>query len=436
MKMDRNAIDILKERGFIYQSTDLGEIQSMLEKPTTFYVGFDPTADSLHVGHLLPLMGMKWLQQCGHHPIALIGGGTALVGDPSGRTDSRPMLTPSDVAKNSDAIREQLRRIACDSHVEILDNERWLGQMNLLDFARIVGSLVSVPHLLQQESMKLRMENGMTFLEFIYPLLQAYDFQHLNEEFGCSLQLGGQDQWGNMTAGTELIRKISGNKAHALTFPLLLKSDGTKFGKSVGGAVWLDPKKTSPFDYYQFWRNTDDKDVKKLLALFTMLPMDEVNRLGSLEPPKLNRAKEILAFEATAIVHGLDEAESCYWTAGKQFGFSGFDDIETSSKIGHVNDKMPVYEVKIPTYHVESVGMDGLPLFKLLVSTGLCKTSSEARRLVRGGGCYVDGKKADASDETVDMSLWKIGSTDCILGAGKKKLVRVIFDWRLKDGEI
>ena len=283
-----NALDILKERGFLYQMTDETAMRERLEKgPATFYVGFDPTGSSLHIGHLLPIMGMRWLQKCGHRPIALVGGGTAMIGDPSGKTSARPIMTVETIDENVACLKKQLSRFLdfSDGKALLLNNAAWLRNLNLLEFLRDIGSLFSVPRMLSHESVKMRLETGLSFLEFSYPLMQGYDFYILNKDYNCEFQFGGQDQWGNMTAGTELTRRLANKTVNVATFPLLLKSDGTKFGKTAGGAVWLDPERTSPFNYYQFWRNTEDGEVKKLLALFTALPMDEVNRLGELQPP-------------------------------------------------------------------------------------------------------------------------------------------------------
>ncbi|MBR4416017.1 MAG: tyrosine--tRNA ligase, partial [Victivallales bacterium] len=266
-----NALDILKERGFLYQMTDETAMRERLEKgPATFYVGFDPTGNSLHIGHLLPIMGMRWLQKCGHRPIALVGGGTAMIGDPSGKTSARPIMTVETIDENVACLKKQLSRFLdfSDGKALLLNNAAWLRNLNLLEFLRDIGSLFSVPRMLAHESVKMRLETGLSFLEFSYPLMQGYDFYILNKDYDCEFQFGGQDQWGNMTAGTELTRRLSNKTVNVATFPLLLKSDGTKFGKTAGGAVWLDPERTSPFNYYQFWRNTEDGEVKKLLALF------------------------------------------------------------------------------------------------------------------------------------------------------------------------
>ncbi|MBT4816264.1 MAG: tyrosine--tRNA ligase, partial [Lentisphaerae bacterium] len=297
-----NAFDILEERGFLYQLTDADALKRLLaQESVSYYVGFDPTADSLHIGHLLPVMAMRWLQLGGHRPIALVGGATAMVGDPSGKTEARPILSTEEIAANAVAIQGQLGRYLdfTEGQALLVNNADWLAGIKYIDFLRDVGRHFSINRMLSAESVKQRLETGLSFLEFNYMLLQAYDFYVLKRDEGCKLQLGGQDQWGNIIAGVDLTRRMLGEEVFGATFPLLLKSDGEKFGKSASGAVWLDPARTSPYDYYQFWRNVDDGDVEKLLAFFTMLPMDEVKRLAALEAPAINRSKEILAYEAT-----------------------------------------------------------------------------------------------------------------------------------------
>ena len=424
-----NALDILKERGFLYQMTDEPFMRERLDKgPATFYVGFDPTGSSLHIGHLLPIMGMRWLQKCGHRPIALVGGGTAMIGDPSGKTSARPIMTVETIDENVACLKKQLSRFLdfSDGKALLLNNAAWLRNLNLLEFLRDIGSLFSVPRMLAHESVKMRLETGLSFLEFSYPLMQGYDFYILNKEYGCEFQFGGQDQWGNMTAGTELTRKLSNKTVNAATFPLLLKSDGTKFGKTAGGAVWLDPERTSPFNYYQFWRNTEDGEVKKLLALFTALPMDEVNRLGELQAPTINRAKEILAYEATALAHGHDEAIKAYAAAGNEFGFADPNNtIPTSSRIAEAS---PIQlEADIPTFEISQADLDaGLPIFILLAKSGLCKTSSDARRLVKGGGCSIDDRKITEEKYPISANDFVDGAFTLKAGKKARKRIRLV----------
>lgn len=422
-----NVIDTLKERGFLYQMTDEEATRKKMEEgPQTFYIGFDPTADSLHVGHLLPVMGMRWLQKAGHRPIALVGGGTGMIGDPTGRTTARKVLTVEDIDHNCDCIKKQLSKFLdfSDGKALLINNADWLRNIKLIDFLREVGALFSVPHMLTQESVKTRLETGITFLEFTYPLLQGYDFYTLYKTYNCGFQFGGQDQWGNITAGTEMTRRLCGGEVHGVTFPLFLKSDGTKFGKSAGGAVWLDPDKTSPFQYYQFWRNVDDADVQRILAYFTALPMDEVRALGSLEPPRLNRAKEILAYEATALAHDHDTAMKAFVAAGTEFGFADPDHtIPTSSRIAET----PVIDLTadLPTCEVTKAELEaGLFIYALLVKAELCKTSSDARRLVKGGGCSIDATKVTDEKYQISEADFKDGSF--VLKAGKKSRKKII----------
>ena len=422
-----NVLDILEERGFIYQMTNESGMKKQFENSTAFYVGFDPTGDSLHVGHLLPVMGATWLRKYGHKPIMVIGGGTAMIGDPSGKTSARPILDKETIELNSKAIYDQLHMLFPIQiglrDTWLLNNAGWTLDMSFIDFIRDVGSQFSVPHMLAQESMKKRLDTGLSFLEFSYPLMQAYDFLTLFQIHGCVAQFGGQDQWGNMVGGIDLIHRKTGGDAFAATFPLLLKSDGTKFGKTAGDAVWLDESKTSVFDYYQFWRNTDDKDVKKLLALFTFLPMPEVERLGNLEPPMLNRAKEILAYEATAFVHGHENAIRAYKTAGNMFGFADPEKtVQTTSEImdddGIDGNDAPTMAIALTTENSE----DGkIFLYKVLVMSGLCNSASDARRLIKQGGCYMGGKRVTDEKQVVSKSKQSFE-----LQAGKKSRMRIL----------
>ncbi len=421
-----NALDVLKERGFLYQITDEEAMRKRLDEgPVTFYVGFDPTGNSLHVGHLLPIMAMRWLQKCGNRPIALVGGGTAMVGDPSGKTEARPIMTTDVIDANVKAIQSQLSRFLdfSEGAARMVNNADWLRNMNLLDFLRIVGSQFSVPRMLSAESVKMRLETTLSFLEFSYPLLQAYDFCSLSKTYGCDFQFGGQDQWGNIVAGVDLTRKLAGREVYGATVPLLLKSDGTKFGKTAGGAVWLDPARTSPFQYYQFWRNCDDADVTKLLGFFSPLPMDEVRALGSLQAPAINRAKEILGYEATALAHGHETAIQAFLAAGREFGFTDPENkIPTSSRITEaaafsVTEDIPTLE--LPQAELE----DGIGLLILLVKAGLCNTNSDARRLIQGGGCSIDDRRIGDAKYTVTSADFQNGVLT--LKAGKKSRKRI-----------
>ncbi|MFW6414667.1 MAG: tyrosine--tRNA ligase, partial [Verrucomicrobiota bacterium] len=425
---DINALDILEERGFLYQYTDYELLKKHLaENRITFYVGFDPTADSLHVGHLLPIMAMRFMQDCGHKPLALVGGATAMVGDPSGRTESRPVLTKEDIEKNAGGIEKQLRRFLDfeeegESRAVSVNNTEWLADLNYIDFLREVGQHFSVNRMLAMESVKQRLENGgLTFLEFNYMLLQAYDFAVLSDKYGCSLQLGGQDQWGNIVMGIDLIRRTRRREVHGATFPLLLKTDGGKFGKTASGTVWLDAERTTPYEYYQFWRNAEDNDVKRLLYLFTLLPQDEVEKLGELEAPALNRAKEILAFEATSLAHGEEAARNAYLAAGSEFGFADPEGkIETSSKIKNIkidnglaatvnlSSLIVKHQAKLPVHEISTTKIDsGMGILELFMETGLCGSKGEARRLIRGGGAYMN-------DERITDENYQVTADDLI----------------------
>ena len=308
-----HILDVLKERGFIAQTTFEDELYKQLEEPTTFYVGFDPTADSLHIGHYIPIMAMAHMQRAGHRPIALMGGGTAMIGDPSGKTDMRKMMTVETIDHNVECIKQQMSRFLdfSDDKAIIVNNADWLRNLNFIEFMRDIGAMFSVNKMLTADCYKTRMatDNGLSFLEFTYMLMQSYDFLELFHRYGCRLEMGGNDQWSNMLGGADLVRRKDSEKAFACTFQLLLTHDGKKMGKTEKGALWLDPNKTSPFDFYQYWRNVDDADVEKCLGLLTFLPMDEVRRLGALQGSEINEAKKVLAFEVTKLVHGEEEAQ-------------------------------------------------------------------------------------------------------------------------------
>ncbi len=424
-----NAYNILLERGFFYQTTDEEQLRRLLNKEqVTFYVGFDPTGKSLHVGHLLPIMAMRRLQQCGHRPIALVGGGTAMVGDPSGKTEARPILTREEVDANARGIQHQLARFLRfgENDAVMVNNADWLAPLNYIEFLRDVGRHFSVNRMLATESVRQRLETGLSFLEFNYALLQAYDFCILRRDHNCLLQFGGQDQWGNIVAGIDLTRRMLGKETYGATFPLLLKSDGQKFGKTAAGAVWLDPDLTSPFHYYQFWRNSADSDVQRLLAYFTDLPVDEVERLGALEAPAINRAKEILAFEATLLAHGAEHARQAYLAAGSEFGFADPKaTIQTSSDIRTIT--VADSDADLPTHPLPHTAVDaGIGILDLFVEAGLCKTKGEARRLIRGGGAYLNDMKI--SDETATITLDNFTDERITLRAGKKNRRRIVLE--------
>ena len=430
-----NVFELLENRGFIYQSTDETAIRERLGKGNaTFYIGFDPTADSLHVGHLLPLMAAWWLRKAGHNPIVLIGGGTALVGDPSGKTQMRQMLDAAAIGKNCDSLEKQIRGFFTsadardqssnnEGQTKVLNNHHWLSGLNYIEFLRDIGKCFSVNKMLTADSVKLRLETGLSFLEFNYMLLQAYDFYYLFKNNNCELQFGGQDQWGNIVAGIDLVRRIVGKPAFGATFPLLTDRQGNKFGKSVEGAVWLDGQKTSVFDYYQFWRNVDDTEVPRLLALYTILPMEEVTRLGNLKDPEINRAKEILAFEATLLAHGFEAAKQTYQAVARQFGSADPEcRISTSSKIKSISVNNEVSD--LPAFYLELGDVEkGVWIAKLLVLCGLEKSNGGARRLILGGGAYINDERI--TDVNLEISTKDFVDGQIILRSGKKNIRRI-----------
>ena len=373
-----NVLDELLERGYIKQFTHEEETRKLLEnEKVTFYIGFDPTADSLHVGHFIAMMFMAHMQRAGHRPIALIGGGTAMIGDPSGKTDMRKMMTKETIQHNVDCIKKQMERFIdfSDDKALLVNNADWLLNLNYVDFLRDIGVHFSVNRMLTFECFKQRLERGLTFLEFNYMLMQGYDFYVLNQKYGCKMELGGDDQWANMIAGVELIRKKEQGEAMAMTCTLLTNSQGQKMGKTVGGALWLDAEKTSPYDFYQYWRNVDDADVEKCLALLTFLPMDEVRRLGALEGAAINEAKKVLAFEVTKLVHGEEEAKKAEEAATALF--AGGADMSN-----------------VPTVTIDKEDV-GLPLLDILANTKIVPSKKEGRRLIEQGGLSINGNKVD-----------------------------------------
>lgn len=371
--MKTNVLDILKERGFIAQITHEEELREAFEQGSvTFYTGYDATADSLHVGHFLQAMAMRHLQNAGHRPIVLIGGGTTMVGDPSGRTDMRQMLTQEDIQSNVEKFKTQLSRfIEFDNGKAIMENNaNWLLNLEYIPFLREIGTAFSVNKMLQAESYKARMEKGLSFFEFNYMIMQAYDFLKLYDNYGCTLQLGGDDQWSNIIAGADLIRKKrEGAKAFGMTFNLLTTADGKKMGKTMAGALWLDREKTSPYEFYQYWRNIEDASVEKCLALLTFLSMEEVRELGRLEGAEINKAKEILAYEVTKLVHSEEDAEKAQQAARELF-----DNSKGAS------DNAPTTEITQADFE------KGITIIEALRTTGLCKSNSEARTLIAQGG--------------------------------------------------
>ncbi len=407
-----NVLDIFEARGFVEQVTDRVLVSSLLENRTTCYIGFDPTAESFHVGSLLPIMSLVHMQRAGHRPIALIGGGTALVGDPSGKTEMRPIMTREKIDENGTSLKKQLARFMefGDEKAIMLNNADWLTPLNYVDFLRDIGRHFSVNRMLAAESYRARLETGLNFIEFNYMLLQAYDFWHLFKNYDCRLQMGGNDQWGNILAGADLTRRMESEIVHGLTFPLLTTSAGIKMGKTHKGAVWLDAQLTSPYEYYQFWINQNDEDIGRFLSLFTLLPMDEIKSLRELEGSDIRKAKEVLAYEATKLCHGETEAGQAQNASQQLFG----SDTTASS------ESVPVYRAG-----QEQLGA-GIPSYILFEDSGLCKSRGEARRLIAGGGGYLNGQKIKAFDQLIKSEDSENGSW--LLRAGKKRYVKVISD--------
>ena len=400
----------LKARGLIAQVTDEDEIKEMVNNgKATFYIGFDPTADSLHVGHFMALCLMKRLQMAGNRPIALLGGGTGMIGDPSGRTDMRQMLTKETIQHNIDCFKKQMERFIdfSDGKALMVNNAEWLMNLNYVELLREVGAHFSVNRMLTAECFKQRMERGLSFLEFNYMIMQSYDFYMLYQKYGCNMQFGGDDQWSNMLGGTELIRRKLGKDAYAMTITLLLNSEGKKMGKTQSGAVWLGPNKTSPFDFYQYWRNVDDADVIKCMKLLTFLPLEEIQEMEKWEGSQLNKAKEILAFQLTELVHGTEEAKKA--EAGAKALFAGGADTE----------HMPTTELAAEDFDEEG----NIDLISLLVKSALVTTRSEGRRAIEQGGVSVDGEKV--MDIKHVLSKDALTGDGVVLKRGKKKFNKV-----------
>lgn len=408
--MDMASVyDILVERGFLKQLTHEQEIKELLEREKiTFYIGFDPTADSLHVGHFLAMMLMAHMQRAGHRPIALVGGGTAMVGDPTGKTDMRKMLTKEDIAHNSECIKAQLSRLIdfSDDKAVMINNAEWLLNLNYVDFLRDIGVHFSVNRMLTAECFKQRLEKGLSFLEFNYMLMQGYDFLELNRRYGCVMQLGGDDQWSNMLAGVDLIRRKESKPAFAMTCTLLTNSEGKKMGKTESGALWLDAEKTPPYDFYQYWRNVNDADVEKCLSFLTFLPMDEVRRLGALQGSEINEAKKILAFEVTKLIHGEEEAQKA--KAAAEALFAGGADMSS-----------------VPTASV-SREMIGTQLLDLLVAAKVIPSKGEGKRLIQQGGLSVNNIKITDISTVVSEKDFEDGSM--LIKRGKKNYNRIILE--------
>ncbi|RLB69067.1 MAG: tyrosine--tRNA ligase [Deltaproteobacteria bacterium] len=415
----------LEARGLIYQSTNAASLQELLQKSSQpFYIGFDPTADSLHVGSLIPIIVMMHLQRAGHRPIAILGGGTAMVGDPSGKTELRQMLTPEKIVENGQGIAAQLARFLDfnDDRCRLINNADWLSSLKYVDFLRDIGRHFSVNRMITAESYKQRLETGLSFIEFNYMILQAYDFHVLCQEQECRIQMGGQDQWGNIVAGIDLIRRTQGVEAYGVTFPLLTTSNGEKFGKTAAGAVWLSSARTSVLDFYQFWRNCEDSEIKRLLNFFTFLPVAEIKSLSSLTDQGINRAKEILAYEVTALVHGHKAAATAYQTAVSRFGCADPElKIKTSSEIRKITltkekEELPTLELNRNQFNA------GMTLVDLFIMTGLSKSKGQTRRLIDQGGAYLNEEriKEDRLLIEADFNAQKL-----ILRAGKKRFHQI-----------
>ena len=401
--------DELKARGLIAQVTNEAEISEMINNgKATFYIGFDPTADSLHVGHFMALCLMKRLQMAGNKPIALVGGGTGYIGDPSGRTDMRSMMTPETIQHNCDCFKKQMERFIefGEGKAQMVNNADWLLGLNYIELLREVGACFSVNNMLRAECYKQRMEKGLSFLEFNYMIMQSYDFYYLFQHYGGNMQFGGNDQWSNMLGGTELIRRKLGKDAHAMTITLLLNSEGKKMGKTASGAVWLDPNKTSPYDFYQYWRNVDDADVLKCIRMLTFLPLEQIEEMDSWEGAQLNRAKEILAYELTELVHGKEEADKAQDAAHSIFVG------------GQSSENMPTTTLTDADFADDTIGV-----LTLLVKCGLAASNGEARKLVQGGGVSIDGSKV--TDFKMRLSSADFAS-ERIIKKGKKTFHKVV----------
>ena len=403
-----HILDVLKERGFIAQVTFEDELYEQLKEPTTLYVGFDPTADSLHIGHYIPIMAMAHMQRAGHRPIALMGGGTGMIGDPSGKSDMRKMMTAETIDANVVSIKKQMSRFLDfgEGGAIIANNADWLRSLNYIEFLREIGKYFSVNQMLTAECYRQRLERGLTFLEFNYMLMQGYDFLELFRRYGCRLEMGGDDQWSNMLAGADLIRRKEQERAFALTFKLLLTHEGKKMGKTEKGALWLDASKTTPYEFYQYWRNVDDADVEKCLGLLTFLPMDEVRRLGALEGSEINEAKKVLAFEVTKLVHGEEEASKAASAASALFGG------------GAMAGSVPTTEIT-----AEQLAADAR-LTSLLTMVGIAKSNSAARKLVEQNAVSINDEKV--TDVNYALRAEDIPADGLMIRSGKKTYHRIL----------
>jgi tyrosyl-tRNA synthetase len=425
----KNVYDVFTERGFVEQVTDEAELRSLLQNEhITCYIGFDPTATSLHIGSIVPIMALMHMQECGHRPIILIGGGTGLIGDPSGKSEMRQILTREEIDHNATCLQKQLSRYMDfgKGKAILLNNAEWLTELKYIEFLRDIGRHFSVNKMLAAESYRMRLETGLNFIEFNYMLLQAYDFLYLFANYGCVLQMGGNDQWGNMLAGSDLIRRVKGKNAFSITFPLITTSHGYKMGKTEKGTVWLDPELTSPYEYYQFWINTDDSDVERFLALFTFLPMKEIEEVRNLIDSRLNMAKAVLAFEATKITHGSEAAIAAWTASATAFNTKPIEEgLFPSSDIPREDAARDVSA--IPTSERSRSELEkGIPAFELVYSAGLTGSKGESRRLIAQGGIYINDRPIEKFDEKITIShLNEHGEIHLRKGKKKHALITV-----------
>ena len=401
----KSVYDVFSERGFIEQVTDEELVRELLARESvTCYIGFDPTATSLHIGSLVTIMALSHMQRAGHRPIALVGGGTALIGDPSGKTEMRQILTRDEIDRNAGAIRKQLSRYIefNDNRALLLNNADWLAGLNYIEFLRDIGRHFSVNRMLAAESYRMRMETGLNFIEFNYMLLQSYDFYYLSRHHDCVIQMGGNDQWGNIVAGVDLTRRLEGRQVYGVTFPLLVTSQGHKMGKTEKGTVWLDPDLTSPYEYFQYWINTEDADVERFMALFTFLPVEEIRAVSTLADAEINMAKAVLAFEATLITHGEAEAVAAWKASAGAFNLRPVSPgLFPSSSIPRRDVTEDVSA--IPTYEKPMDEVETTPIAVLFQEVGLCASRGEARRLITQGGAYINGRQIASIDDRIDV---------------------------------
>jgi tyrosyl-tRNA synthetase len=429
MMVMANVIDVLEDRGFIEQKTHEKELYDYFDnEAVTCYIGFDPTASSLHIGSLVPIMSLAHMQKNGHRPIALVGGGTGMVGDPSGKTEMRKLLTYEAIAQNALGIKKQLSHFLdfSDQNALLLNNADWLTKLEYIPFLRDIGRHFSVNRMIKAESCRMRLdsEDGLSFIEFNYMILQAYDFLELFNQHNCRLQMGGSDQWGNIVAGVELIRRMRQETVFGITFPLITTSSGEKMGKTAMGAVWLDPERTTPYEYYQYWINTDDRDVVRFLALFTFLPLDEIRAVETLQGVDLNTAKTVLAYEATRLAHGQAEALKAYKAAASMFGIRQVPAaILPSSAIPR--GQADTDDLSVPTTYISREELEkGLPAFKVFHKAGLASSGGAARRLIEQGGAYINGQRVDSFEQKICTN--DLDEQDVItLRSGKKRFHQI-----------